>query len=56
MGALVPEYAPRSRPCGPLYALLLGTGARVNEALGITWANVDFEAAVMKGSGADTRI
>jgi integrase len=31
-------------PYGPLWALLLGSGARVNEALGMTWADVDFEA------------
>lgn len=28
---------------GPLWAVLLGTGTRVNEALGITWADVDFK-------------
>ncbi len=31
-------------PYGPLWAVLLGTGTRVNEALGITWADVDLKA------------
>jgi integrase len=34
-------------PYGPLWAVLLGTGTRVNEALGITWADVDFEAGTV---------
>jgi integrase len=32
---------------GPLWALLLGTGTRINEALGITWGDVDFEAGAL---------
>ena len=32
---------------GPLWALLIGTGLRVNEALGLTWGAVDLEAGTI---------
>jgi integrase len=32
---------------GPLYALLVGTGLRLGEALGLSWSDVDFDAGTL---------
>ena len=44
--------ASRDDPLGPLWALMVGTGLRMGEALGLRWQDVDLDSGLLVVSGS----